>query len=386
MSNMKRVFVQLEAGRGYGRDLLKGIYDYNKRYSNWEIIFEPAYYLKINDTRDVVDMIKLMKPDGCILEHIEQPGKLADLGIPIIQVSSADHVAAFPCLKGNYAADGKMAFDYFVNAGFNKLGFFGVEHLEWSKVRLESFKQQAALAGIPVYDHHFKVNKNNDLHQNFNYLITWLNSLPKPIGILCCNDDFGQMLINACSIGNIKVPHEIAVLGIDNDELLCNIASPNLSSIARNHVKAAFNTCEILDSMMRKDSKESPLVINLTEPTDIVVRASTDIIASNDEEVIKAIRHIRQFVHLPLTVGDIVKVTNLSRRALYTRFKLITGNTINEEIQKQKLKKFKELLKDQKLSIKEVAFQLGFDDTSHVSRWFAAIEGVSPAKWRQQNL
>lgn len=381
---MKRVFVQLEAGRGYGRDLLKGIYDYNRQHGKWEIIFEPAYYLKTTETRDVINMIKLMKPDGCILEHIDQPDKLQDLGIPIIQVSSVEHVVPFPCLKGNYEADGKMAFDYFFNAGFNKLGFLGVENLEWSKKRLESFSHHSALSGITVYDYHFKLDKSNDLYQNFNHLITWLNSLPKPIGILCCNDDFGQMLINACSIGNIKVPHEIAVLGVDNDELLCNISSPNLSSIARNHVKAAFNTCEILDSMM--NGENAPSVIKLTEPISIVIRASTDTIASNDVEVIKAIQHIRQFAHLPLNVNDIVKATNLSRRTLYTRFKQITGNTINEEIQMQKLKKFKELLKNQKLSIKEVAFHMGFNDTSHVSRWFAAIEGVSPAKWRNENL
>lgn len=380
---MKRVFVQLEAGRGYGRDLLKGVYDYNRKYNNWEIIFEPAYYLKTAETRNVSALIRLMKPDGCILEHIDQDSQLADLGIPVIQVSTADHMSAFPCLQGNYEADGKMAFDYFVNAGFNKLGFFGVENLEWSFARLKSFRHFASMAGVPVYEHHFNPNLSAELYQNFSELITWLKNLPKPIGILCCNDDFGQMLINACSLGGLKIPQDIAVLGIDNDELLCNIASPNLSSIARNHVKAAFSTCEMLNNMMTTGEWAAEMI--MTEPVQVIVRASTDTIASDDNEVIKAIQHIRRSVHLPLMVEDVVKVTNLSRRTLYTRFKQITGNTINEEIQQQKLKRFKELLKNQKLSIKEVAFQLGFNNTSHVSRWFGSIEGMSPAKWRRQH-
>jgi LacI family transcriptional regulator len=225
----------------------------------------------------------------------------------------------------------------------------------------------------------FNTNKVG-LRHNFDHLIRWLKSLPKPIGILSCNDDFGQMLINACSMGELKVPHEVAVLGVDNDELLCNITYPNLSSIARNHTKAAYNACEILDRLMNGAAVSQTVIP--TEPVEIIVRSSTDAIASNDIEVIKAMQFIRDNTNVQITVEDVVKVTNLSRRTLYSRFKQITGNTINDEIQLNKLKKFKELLKNQHLSVKEVAFSLGFNDVSHVSRWFSSIEGISPLKWR----
>lgn len=378
---MKKVFVQLESGRGYGRDLLKGIHEYNFRYSNWEIIFEPAYYLKNPDTRDIFKLLHMVKPDGCILESINDPKEFIKLKIPIIQASWVSPGGDFPCLKGNYEADGKMAYDYFRSQGFTQLAFFGVEHLEWSSGRLQSFRKHALADGLRMSPYLLKLH-NEDLRHDFGSIISWLHSLPKPVGILCCNDDFGQMLINACSIANIKVPNEVAILGVDNDELLCNITFPNLSSLARNHKKAAFDACEILNNLMNGGKTKAE--IPLTQPLEIVVRASTDTIASNDTEVIKAIQYIRNNVHLPITVEDVVKATNLSRRTLYTRFKKTINHTINEEIQLQKLIRFKYLLKNQNLSIKEIAFHLGFEDASHVSRWFASLEGISPVKWRSK--
>lgn len=376
---MKRVFVQLESGRGYGRDLLKGIYDYNNQFSKWEIIFEPAYYLKTTENRDLVKLVRLLKPDGCIIEHSERINEIKKLNIPIIQASWAERLKNIPCLKGNYEADGKMAAEYFLKLGFRKLAFFGVNKIAWSDGRFISFEKHASQNGVQVIRYMFNTNKVG-LRHNFDHLIRWLKSLPKPIGILSCNDDFGQMLINACSMGELKVPHEVAVLGVDNDELLCNITYPNLSSIARNHTKAAYNACEILDRLMNGAAVSQTVIP--TEPVEIIVRSSTDAIASNDIEVIKAMQFIRDNTNVQITVEDVVKVTNLSRRTLYSRFKQITGNTINDEIQLNKLKKFKELLKNQHLSVKEVAFSLGFNDVSHVSRWFSSIEGISPLKWR----
>ncbi|PQJ72683.1 DNA-binding transcriptional regulator [Polaribacter butkevichii] len=382
---MKKVFVQLESGRGYGRDLLKGIHEYNNQFSNWEIIFEPAYYLKTSKTKNTSKIISLMKPDGCIIENIEDIAMVTKLGIPIIRVNSIlGPIDCGPYLKGNYELDGQVAVNYFLSLGFKRFAFFGVKGLSWSDVRYASFKQQANLNGIEVFNYLANINYKKGLRHEFEHIVSWLKSLPKPIGILCCNDDFGQMLINACSLGNIKIPYEIAVLGIDNDELLCNLTHPKLSSIARNHTKAAFNACKILDRMMNNEIVKDFIIP--TEPLDVVERTSTDTIACDDEEVIKALHYIRNNTHLNLTVENVVEITNISRRSLYTRFKKVTKKTILEEIQFHKLKKFKELLKNQNLSVKEIAYSLGFDDATHISRWFSGIEGVPPVKWRNENI
>lgn len=380
---MKKVFVQLEYGRGYGRDLLKGIYTYNNQFANWEIIFEPAYYLKTSNEENISKLLNIMKPDGCILETVNDMASISKLGIPFIQANSLEKNNKIPHLKGNYKADGKIAVDYFLSLGFKSLAFFGVKGLSWSNERFKYFKAYANINKANVYSYFIETKSKKGISHDFESILSWLKSLPKPIGILCCNDDFGKMLISASSVGGVKIPYEVAILGIDNDELLCNITHPKLSSIARNHTKAAFNACKILDQMM--DNKTIENYIIPTEPFGVIERTSTDTIACNDIEVIKALHFIRNNTHLNLNVEDVVKSTNISRRSLYSRFKKVTRKTILEEIQYHKLKKFKELLINQNLSVKEIAFHLGFEDVSHVSRWFSSIEGIPPLKWRNEN-
>ena len=380
METRKKVFVHLESGRGYSRDILKGIYAHN-RFNRWDIIFEPAYFLKNNHTRSDISIIKALKPDGCILEFPQNVSALKRMGIPVVQVTSVHHSSSIPYVKGNYESDGKMAARYFQKKGFQNFAFFGIEGLEWSEARYSSFKFQAEEAGINLYSYFLKGNDADVLTHNFTDLNNWLKKLPKPIAVLCCNDDFGQILINSCSMAAIKVPHEIAILGIDNDELICNITSPNLSSISRNHSKTASSVCSILDEMMNGTRMHRHFIS--TEAVEVMERASTDTVSTGDSDVAEAITFISSNIRLPITVNDVAAVGNFSVRVLNSRFKKLTGNTIHQEIQFRKLSMFKQLLK-QNLSIKEIAFELGFQDISHVSRWFSHLEGTSPLEWKKK--
>lgn len=374
--------MNLESSRGYGRELLKGICEYNNRAGQWEIIFEPVYYLRSGLSRN---NIKAIKPDGCIIEHNEHIRDLVRMGIPIVQTISIDGTGSIPYIRGNYEEDGRMAFRHLMNLGFRNMAFFGVDFINFSKRRYESFKRHAEEHGVPVYVHHLTSNKRSFRYQNgFKRTIQWLQSLPKPIGILACNDDFGQTLINACSLAGIDVPHEVAVLGVDNDELLCNLTVPSLSSISRNLMQAASQICELLDQMMN-GSKVTREFIQ-ADPTEVIVRQSTDTIACDDAEVVKAIMFIRQNIHRHIAVDDVVSATNISRRTLYSRFKAATGHSINSEIRQRKLQRFKLLLKEKNLSVKEAAYQVGFEEIAHVSRWFASLENTSPSEWRSRHL
>ena len=384
MQKRKKVFVHLESSRGYGRELLKGIYEFNNRVNNWEIVFEPAYYLQSGFIRNNIKIIKALKPDGCILEYQENIGELVKRGIPVVQTTSINRSRTIPCIKGNYDLDGKMAFDHFMNLGFRNLGFFGVDFINFSKCRYGSFKNNADLNAIPLFVHNLSSNKTNLRYQNnFKKIIEWLKSLPKPIGILACNDDFGQMLINACSMAGVKVPYEVAVLGVDNDELLCNLTVPNLSSISRNLLQASSEICALLERMMNGEKVMQDFI--QTNPSEVIVRQSTDTIASEDTEVVKAIIFIRENVNRQISVEDVVKATTLSRRTLYSRFQAVTDNSINDEIQCRKLQKFKRLLHEKKLTIKEIAYQVGFEEVAHVSRWFSTLENISPTQWKIEN-
>lgn len=386
MKVKKRVFIQLDSGRGYSRQLLKGIYDYNNHISHWGIILQSAYYQKPEDFSKVnIDIIKAHRPDGLILSYCSDLEKLLKLNIPIVQTTSLNKNRKIPFVLGNYDADSKLAIDYFLSIGFSNIGFFGVNNLSWAKGRYGCLKKYTELNKMNFFVYNHKTNLENiNYSKNLNMLVKWLLQLPKPIGFLACNDDFGQVLINACLLAKLRVPQDVAVLGVDNDELICNITYPNMSSISRNLKETAFSLCELLDRMM--DGEKLVNVRVYTQPVEVVVRQSTDTIASQDGEVIKAITFIRENVHSKITVDDVVQSTFLSKRRLYARFKAVTGHSINREIQLGKLSRFKQLLRDTQKSVGEIGYEVGLGDVTHVSRWFANIEGKSPSVWREENI
>lgn len=376
----KKVLVHLDSGRGYSRDILKGIYAFNNAVSHWEIVYEPAYFLKTAPRRNDLSIIQALKPDGCILEFAENIPELEKMNIPVVQVTSVEQYKNIPQVIGNYDSDANMAAAYFSSKGFKNMAFFGIDGLIWSNDRQSSFQESATKLGVGFYSFLLKGNEADVLSCNFDKLIIWLSQLPKPIGILCCNDDFGKILINSCSLAKINVPHEVAILGIDNDELICNICYPNLSSIARNHQKAASTICSILDDMMNGIQPKEHVII--TEALEIIERNSIDTVATSDRDVSEAIAYISRNLHLPIDVNAVAASGNLSVKALNRKFKLATLNTIYEEIQLRKLTRFKQLLLANK-SIKELAFELAFQDSSHVSRWFSNLEGSTPTEWKK---
>lgn len=383
MSLRKKVLVHLDSGRGYSRDLLRGIYAFNNAVSHWEIVYEPAYFLKSAPARNNLDIVKALKPDGCILEFAENISDLAKMNIPVIQITSAGRYQNIPTVIGDYESDAIMAADYFSRKGFKNIAFFGIKGLIWSDDRQSSLEKCAAESGLGFYSFLLKGNEADVLSHNFNELIAWLRQIPKPIGILCCNDDFGQILVNSCSLAGIKVPYEIAVLGIDNDELICNICYPNLSSIARNHQNTANAVCSMLSDMMNGMDRKGEVII--TEALEIIERSSTDTLATADKEVSKAIAYISGNLHKAIDVNAVAAYSGVSPKVLNRKFKLATRNTVYEEIQFRRLSRFKQLLLANK-SVKEIAFELAFQDSSHVSRWFVNLEGISPTEWKRRVL
>lgn len=381
MSLRKKVLVHLDSGRGYSRDILKGIYAFNNAVSHWEIVYEPAYFLKNAPKRNNLDIIQALKPDGCILEFAENIPELEKMNIPIVQVTSAGLYKNIPRVVGDYESDAKMAANYFSRKGFKNIAFFGIDGLIWSKDRQAGLERCATDLGVGFYSFLLKGDEADVLSHNFDELILWLKQLPKPIGILCCNDDFGQILVNCCSLAGLKVPHEIAVLGIDNDELICNICYPNLSSIARNHQNTANSICDMLHEMMNGIEHKGDVIV--TEALEVVERNSTDTIATADKDVSEAIAYISRNLHKAIDVNAVAENSRLSVKVLNRKFKSATLNTIYEEIQHRKLSRFKELLIANK-SVKEIAFELAFQDSSHVSRWFANLEGVTPTEWKKR--
>lgn len=383
MKPKKTVLVHLDSARGYSRDILRGIYAYNNEFSHWNIVYEPAYFLKNSEDRGNVNVIQHICPDACIIEYSENLHDLINQGIPVVQVAAVHSHPDVPVVLGNYEQEGRMAATYFRRKGFKNVGFFGIRNLSWSEARLSSFSKNATDLDCSFFSYLLEGIDKDILSSNFIGLDEWLKNLPKPVGILCCNDNFGQILISSCVKAGLNVPHEVAVLGIDNDDLICNITYPNLSSIARNRNKIAFDICALLDNMMQ-GAKPSTQIIP-AEPIEIIERASTDSLGYSDQIVAEANRFISGNLNRSITVNDVALHCRVTVKVLNSKFRSITGSSVHQEIQFRKLHRFKKLL-ESSLTVREIAFELGFEDSSHVSRWFSNLEGMNPMQWKKRYL
>jgi LacI family transcriptional regulator len=214
-------------------------------------------------------------------------------------------------------------------------------------------------------------------------LLAWLKSLSRPTALMACDDNQGNRIMEICKASNISVPDEIAVLGVDNDEMICNLSDPPLSSISQDIMRGGFETAQLIEQLLNDEGSGTYEDVVL-QPISIVERLSTDFYSTDDAQIRTALRYIHQNLSHNISVSDIVKQVALSRRLLEIRFKEVTKQPIHKYVFNLRMERFAQLLLagDEPISI--LADQIGIHDTKNLSRRFKALKGVSPAEYRKQ--
>ena len=252
-------------------------------------------------------------------------------------------------------------------------------------MRGESFSKTVTKAGYLAYLYQQpRAKTKRTWDKELPIIAKWLLTLPKPIGLMTCNDDRGEWVIEACKIAGLKVPDEIAILGVDNDQLICDLCNPPLSSIVLNVEKAGYEAAALLDKMMdgeKINNYEIPI-----RPTHVVSRQSTDILAIDDPDVVAAIRFIHRHTKNVIQVNQIVDVVSLSRRVLEKRFRSIVGHSIHDEIRRVRVEQIIRMMAETEMSVSEIAKNLGFPEVEHISRYFRKEKGMSPLAYRKKYL
>ncbi|MBN1393877.1 MAG: substrate-binding domain-containing protein, partial [Pirellulales bacterium] len=208
-------------------------------------------------------------------------------------------------------------------------------------------------------------------------------SLPKPLGVMACNDVRGRQIIEACALGGLSVPHDVAVVGVDEDPLLSELSNPPLSSVALNAEQGGYQAAKLLDDLMSGRQKRRQTLF--VEPLWVVTRLSTDVFAVEDREVAAAVAYIRNHAKHPIGVGDVVKQIALSRRALEIRFHRILGRSPREEIERVRLDWTKRLLVETDLPFEKVADCAGFGSLSYLSKVFHRVVGATLSHYRREH-
>lgn len=306
---------------------------------------------------------------------------LQSTGLPVINVSGALEDPVFPTFVQDAAPTARLAVDYFLDLGFRRFAFFGARGPKWSQARLRHFRRLLDERSHAL-DHLLLPMVKDTFEDDHAELDAWLQQLPRPVAILASDDRAGLRLLNACLQLGLQVPDEVAVLGVDNDEIICRFASPPLSSIELDGLGAGFRAAQLLDRLMHGDALPERLVTPLP-PRGIVHRRSTDLEAIADPHVALAVRLIHAEACQGVQVADIVRRIPLARRPLENRFKALIGRTMREEIWRVQFDRAKSLLRDTTLPLRSVADACGFEHVEYFSAAFKKFVGEAPGRYRQ---
>jgi len=383
-SQPPHVSLIIETSTSYGRRLFRGIGHYLQVNGPWSVYVEqrsiydpPPPWLKNWDGDGIVSRAAYREIAELVLK----------LKIPTVDLNEQVTGLGLPLIFNDHPAIGRMAAAHLLERGFTQFAFIGHPGIYWSEMRLLGFRQTVAAAGWPCEEFRESGTTLRRYHQRswekeMEQVAEWVRALPKPAGLMACNDFRAVQLLDACRRAEVAVPEEIAVIGVDDEEVACQMANPPLSSVVPNAVHIGFEAAALLDMLMKK--QKPPYRELYVPPTGIVARRSTDATAISDPTVAGAMRFIREHACAGIDVGDVLAHLAVSRSTLQRRFHCILHRSIHDAILAERLRKVKELLTETTLSRDEIARCSGFSHPEYLSTVFREHNGVALMEFRQK--
>lgn len=377
MHEVPRVMLLLESSRSSGRSLLRGVARYARHHGPW------AFYWEARGLQESLPHLRTLDADGIILRDVDRVPEVRALNLPAIVVEHSH--SGIPGLV-NVIVDsesvGRLAADHLLQCGFRHFAFCGFVEKPWSRVRGESFQRILGAQGHDVS--FFAPDRGATARKRERVMLSrWLASLPRPVGVLACNDDRAEHVIEACKMAGLRVPDEVAVVGVDDDDLVCGLSDPPLSSVALNFERAGYESARALDRLMSGKPPQADRII--VQATHLVARQSTDVLMTEDPVVAKALRFIRTHAGAGLRVADVAQAAGASRRALEKRFRDALNRTVLDEIRQLRTDRIARLLVETNLSVARIAEDLGFDNAQHVARYFRKFKHTTPLAYRRDH-
>ena len=380
MKSRPSIALLIESSNSYARGLLRGIMSYIHEHHSWSI------YLPEHGRGNVpVSWLNNWHGDGIIarIENTKIAEAVVNSGVPAVDVSAARLAPSLPWVETDDHAIASLAAQHLIDRGFQHFAFCGDHRFNWSRWRESHFQECIQTAGLHCHSYPQSTGRKQappwEVEQK--RLADWIRTLPKPVGVMACYDIKAQQLLDVCRTINVSVPEEVAIIGVDNDEILCNLSEPPLSSVIPNTRLTGYEAAALLDRMIAGEAVSSEA--QLIKPLGIATRQSTDIQAIDDKLISDAVRFIRQQACDGINVQDILKSIPLSRRVLESRFQKIIGRSPHEEIMRIRLDRVKQLLEETELSLIEIAERTGFRHAEYLNVAFKKQAGTTPGQFRR---
>lgn len=372
----------IETSNAYARGLLHGIRAYVREHGPWSI-----YLGEQRRGEAAPAWLRNWSGDG-IIARIESPAIAAAVrraGVPAVDVSAARHLPDLPYVETDDVQIARLAAEHLWERGFRRLAYCGDARFRWSNLRSEAFERFVQERGGQC--HVFTAPRGRRAARHWEddkqSIAKWLKSLSKPAGVMACYDIRGRQLLDVCRELGVAVPDEVAVIGVDNDELLCDLAAPPLSSVAPDTRRTGYEAARLLDRLL--SGEHVPPGATLVQPLGVVTRGSTDVLAIDDADVSAAVRFIRSHATEGINVDDVLRAVPLSRRVLEARFKKLLGRTPHEEITRVRIDRVRQLLAETDLPLAAIAHRTGYRHVEYLSVAFKRETHQSPKAYRARS-
>ena len=384
---MARLILMTDFSESYANKLLKGIMRFSHEHDPWVVCKMPLSLRDNGRMDEVVEFAVDWKADAIIGQFLPTDDVDAFSRHGIIAVAQDFH-QKFPSISnisGDYAASGRICADYLIKKRVHHFGFFGLKGMVWSDERRDSFIDEIR-SRVP--DATISVQEKYDISETWWYdldgLGKWMRELPKPVAILACDDNRAYYLIEAAKqMGgdDMRIPEDIMVLGIDNDESLCQLCSPQLSSLNQDTEEAGYNTARLIDELLSLPAEERVLKKQdiIVKPTFVTTRRSTDAVLHPNPYISKVLYYINNSINEHISVDDLVALVPMSRRLLESIFRREMGTSIYQYVIKSRVEKMKDLMVNG-FSPLNAADALGVD-YKIIARSFKKFTGMTPGEF-----
>jgi LacI family transcriptional regulator len=369
----------VETSLASGRDILTGVARYVREHGPWAIYHEPRSLEEM-----VPRWLKNWKGDGIVarIQNKQIAKAVAEVGLPTVDVLGVVADCGFPLVHVDDAAIGTSGADHLLERGFTHFGFLSIERENWSQLRGAAFARRVAERGhvCETLTIARRSAKSGSWERYETELAAWIGRLPKPAGVMIASDQLGTALLEACRRAGATVPDDVGVIGVDNDEPLCLVSDPPLSSIWPNHAQVGYEAAKLLEAMIQgQPAPRQPVYLS---PGHIVTRLSTNTLAVADRVVAAAARFIREHASDGINVEDVVRETAVCRSVLQRRFKDVFRRTIHDQIVTARLVRAKELLTETDLPLALIAEKSGFRHQEYMGAVFKQRLRTTPARYR----
>lgn len=370
-------------------EFVEGVVDYSKAYANWTFTTSPAWSGGFPETF-AMSMKSLRGWHGAgaiaVITEEQDAHVARGLDFPVVNLSGTmKDRCGIPRVMVDHEEIGRVAARHFLAKGFKRFAYYGAGHMYYGELRQIGFSKVLAEAGYEL-DHVFhaaaRIDPDMPWIETLDQLGEWLAKLPKPIALLAVNDYRACLVVEQCQRMGLHIPQQIALLGVDNDNVICEHCHPPLSSVSRNGRQVGYRAAELLDALIAGETPDTEDI--LVPPGAVVQRDSTDIMAIEHPHVAAAVQLIHDNLGRPHGVNDLLRELGISRRFLERHFREELGCSPHEYLTQRRIEKAKRLLKHRSdLSIQEIAAACGQTDPRNFRRSFQRVTGVLPSEYRE---